>query len=203
MLTAIKLKLIFVIPHGWEFYEHWAHMLEEILPDFDINTKERVAAFLSQCAHESAEFTRLSENLNYSALGLIKTWPSRFTAIEAQGYANKPEEIANHAYSLRNGNGDVKSGDGWNYRGRGLIQITGRANYALIGSHIDIDLEGAPEMAELPEVAIKTACAYFEINNLNRLSDAGDVMKLTRAINGGLNGLKERQAYYNRAMAAL
>jgi putative chitinase len=203
MITSEQLKSILVNKHEPEFYSLWAGLFSEILPKSGIDTRLRIAAFVSQCAHESAEFTHLSENLNYSAQDLLDTWPSRFTASSAPLFARKPESIANHVYSNRNGNGPESSGDGWNYRGRGIIQITGRANYRTIGDAINIDIEGLPHLAELPEVAIKVACAYFQINSLNRHADVGDVIKLTRAINGGLNGLKDRQNYYNRAMVAL
>lgn len=173
----------------------------------EIDTDGRVAAFVAQAAHESAEFTRLEENLNYSAEALLKTWPTRFiTKQQADLYARRPEKIANFVYANRIGNGDEVSGDGFNFRGRGVFQLTGRANYrsasiAIAGN--DWLLVNNPELVAMPEYAAETAAWYWESNHLNEFADSGDFALLTRKINGGTTGLRERTAYLYRAIEAL
>lgn len=209
LLSTDNLKSIFKNSHSDEFIAATAARLNEILPEFQITTKRRLAAFIAQCCHESAEFTRTSENLNYSAQGLANTWPRRFAGNHglpnalAQSIQKKPAQIANIVYASRMGNGDAASGDGWKFKGRGLIQITGRDAYARVGALIGVDLIISPGLAEEPETAIRTACGYWSLNGLNQYADQGDITKLTKIINGGFNGLAERQEYYNRALAVL
>jgi len=169
----------------------WVAALNKLLPVFDI---ENIPAFLAQCGHESQGFTRMVENLNYSAAALLATWPRRFTPETAQKYARKPVEIANKVYSGRLGNGDEASGDGWNYRGRGVIQITGKANYQEFARELNKTLEEVVIYLETKEGAVDSACWYWQTRNLNAV--AGDIEKLTKAINGGLNGLADRRAYF-------
>lgn len=209
LLSTDNLKAILKRKHSDEFLQSVTEKLNDILPEFQISTAKRVAAFVAQCAHESAEFTRTIENLNYSAQGLAATWPRRFA--DSRGLPNelaktiqrKPQQIANAVYGGRMGNGDEASGDGWKYRGRGLIQITGRDNYSRIGSAIGIDLIISPVLAEELETAIRTACGYWSLNGLNQYADRGDFTKLTKIINGGFNGAAEREEYYKRALAVL
>jgi putative chitinase len=158
----------------------------------------RVAAFIAQVGHESGQLTRLVENLNYSAEGLMKTWPSRFDFVRATATARNPEQIANIVYADRMGN--TASGDGWKYRGRGLIQVTGRANYAACGEALGLDLINHPELLEQPQYAAMSAAWLWSANGLNTLADAGDLTKITQRINGGTNGLADRQALYNKAL---
>src|SRR5262245_36192792 len=132
----------------------WISALNAAMQRFEINTPARAAAFLAQTAHESGEFRRLVENLSYSAAGLCKTWPKRFLTLDvAKPYERQPELLANYVYAKRLGNGDVASGDGWRFRGRGLIQLTGRGNYRSCGTAIVLPLEIEPERLETPETA--------------------------------------------------
>lgn len=171
---------------------------------FEIDTELRVAAFLAQVSHESARFRKTAENLNYSAEGLAKVWPSRFADMTggptetAKRIARRPEDIANIAYAGRMGNGTAGSGDGWRYRGRGLIQITGREMYGLCGEGLGLDLIANPEMLEAPLYAALSAGWYWQHKRLNRYADKGDIRGMTRIINGGLHGLADRQAIFDR-----
>jgi putative chitinase len=189
----------------------WASALNAALDRFEINTPARVAAFLAQTAHESAEFRRLVENLNYSAAGLCKTWPNRFASLDfAKTYERNPEVLANYVYAKRLGNGDVASGDGWRFRGRGLIQLTGRGNYRSCGTAIALPLETEPEQLETPEAAALGAAQFWQSRGLNHLADDQnddnddeDFVAITKIINGGTAGLTSRRAYWMRARAAL
>jgi putative chitinase len=168
------------------------------------NTKPRVAAFLAQLGHESAQFKAVKENLNYSAPALVKVFPKYFpddaTAIM---YARQPEKIANRVYANRMGNGTEASGEGWKYRGRGYIQCTGKNNYTACGKYLGWDLVNHPELLELADGAVKSAVWYWTSNNLNRFCDVGDMKGLTKAINGGYIGLEDRIAHYNQLLAVL
>lgn len=174
-----------------------------------IDTAERVAFFLAQVAHESAGFTRITENLNYSAKGLAATWPRRF-ALDgkpnslALSLHRKPEQIANHVYASRMGNGDVASGDGWKYRGRGLIQLTGKDNYkaASLALYCSDLLVTDPNKVLDPDVAAMTACWFWKSNGLNELADLGNVTTVTRRINGGTIGLEHRAKLTELALTA-
>jgi putative chitinase len=186
------------------YIEHWHEVLEQLLPDYDINTPLRVAHFIAQCAHESGNFVFIKENLNYGAPGLMKTFKRYFPTQElAQQYAKKPEMIANRVYANRMGNGDEASGDGWRYCGRGLIQLTGRDNYTFFAGSLGISVEEASEYLATFEGAAQSACWYWEQNNLNRFADANDVRGLTRAINGGYIGLEDRQKHTEHALHVL
>jgi putative chitinase len=180
---------------------YWHNALSEILPVYDINTPERVAAFVAQCAHESGGFKFLKENLNYKAESLMKTFPKYFPSLDlAKQYEKKPEKIANRVYSNRMGNGDEASGDGFRYLGRGLIQLTGKNNYTLFAAAIDTPLEQIPEYLQTFEGAVQSACWFWEQNNLNQWADKKDIMTLTKRINGGTIGLEDRIKHYNHAL---
>lgn len=181
----------------------WVDAMNTILPKYDIVTPKRLAAFLAQTAHESAGFTAVRENLNYSAQGLMKTWPSRFNSATATAYARQPEKIANKVYANRMGNGDEASGDGWRYRGRGLIQTTGKANYTKLAQYIKKTLQETIEYCETVEGAVESACFYWVSNNLNAIADTGDMTTLTRRINGGVIGLADRLDKYKKTLEAL
>ena len=181
----------------------WSAPINEAASRFDISTPDRMAAFLAQTAHESGGFKRLAENLNYSAQALVKTWPSRFDAATAQAYARKPEKIANKVYASRMGNGDEASGDGWRYRGRGLIQITGRENYAACGAALGLPLLTQPELLEQPDGAAMSAAWFWQTNGCNELADVADFATITRRINGWLTGQSDRVRYWIKAQAAL
>jgi len=187
-----------------QYSQHWHEALSKILPDYDINTPERVACFLGQTMVESAGYNALVENLNYRPETLVKIWPSHFPNMEvANEYAHQPEKIANRAYAGRMGNGDEASGDGWNYCGRGLIQITGKANYAAFAESIDTPVEQVPEFLGTFEGAVQSACWFWENNNLNALADNGDVLGITKKVNGGTLGLEERQQHTQNAHQVL
>jgi putative chitinase len=183
------------------YLQNWYDALDAILPEYDINTPQRVAAFLAQCAHESGNFVFLKENLNYKAASLRKVFPKYFPddAIAA-AYANKPEKIANRVYANRMGNGPEESGDGFKYCGRGLIQLTGKDNYTFFAASIDVPVEEASEYLQTFEGAVQSACFFWDQNNLNQWADKGDILTLTKRINGGTIGLEDRIKHYEHAL---
>jgi putative chitinase len=182
--------------------EEWIDAINTTFETFGIETSEQQASFLGQCGHESAGFSVLVENLNYKAESLCKVWPKRFPSLEmAQPYHRNPEKIANHVYANRMGNGDEDSGDGWAYRGRGLIQLTGRDNYRACGEALGVDLEANPEYVETPMYAALSAGWFWNKNHLNNV--ASDITVLTKKINGGTHGLEDRVARTQRALDVL
>jgi putative chitinase len=203
-LTLEQLKQL--LPKN-PYVEHWHKALSQLLPDYEINTPQRVAAFIAQCAHESGGFMVLKENLNYKAASLRKIFPKYFPddAI-AQRYAsmpNKQEAIANRVYANRMGNGPEESGDGYRYCGRGLIQLTGRQNYTWFAASLEITPEEATEYLGTFEGAAQSACWFWETNKLNQWADAGDIVTLTKRINGGTIGLEDRIKHYEHALHVL
>jgi putative chitinase len=189
------------------YVENWHQALSQLFPDYGIDTPQRMAAFIAQCAHESANFMVLKENLNYRAATLRKIFPKYFPddAI-ANDYASRPnkqEAIANKVYANRMGNGDEASGDGFRYCGRGLIQLTGKSNYSWFAASIEITVEEASEYLQTFEGAAQSACWFWETNNLNQWADKGDILTLTKRINGGTIGLKDRIKHYNHALHVL
>jgi len=195
-----KAQLKEMLPKN-QYLQNWYDALDAILPEYDINTPQRVAAFLAQCAHESGGFVFLKENLNYKAASLRKVFPKYFPddAIAA-AYANKPEKIANRVYANRMGNGSEESGDGFTYCGRGLIQLTGKSNYQAFAESIETPVEQIPEFLQTFEGAVQSACWFWEANNLNQYADSGDIVTMTKRINGGTIGLEDRQKHYNHAL---
>ena len=185
------------------YLEQWTDALNKILPDYDIDTPQRVAAFVAQSAHESGNFTALHENLNYRAETLRKVFPKYFTDASAAQIAsqpNKAELIANRVYANRMGNGDEASGDGYRYCGRGLIQLTGKTNYQAFAESIETPVEQIPEFLATFEGAIQSACWFWEANNLNQYADSGDIVTMTKRINGGTIGLEDRKKHYAHAL---
>jgi len=181
-------------------YVNWYNALIKVLPDYQIDTPQRLAAFISQCAHESADFTEVQENLNYKAESLMRTWPSHFPTIEiANQYAHNQEMIANRAYANRMGNGNEASGDGWKFCGRGLIQLTGRSNYQNFADSLQMSIDDVPDYLKTYEGAIQSACFFWENNNLNDWADKGDVKRMTKIINGGDLGYDDRLNRYTEA----
>jgi putative chitinase len=184
--------------------QEWYQALVNNLPLYDINTPERVAAFIAQCAHESGGFRRLKENLNYKWESLRRVFPKYFPTDDvAQEYAHKPEQIANRIYGSRMGNGDESSGDGFRYCGRGLIQLTGKNNYTKFAESIGMAVEEVPQLLETYDGAVKSACWFWSSNNLNQWADAADILTMTKRINGGTIGLEDRIKHYNHAMEVL
>jgi len=192
-----------IIPNN-PYVEHWCEALNKILPDYDIDTPQRMAAFLAQCAHESGGFTALHENLNYRAETLRKVFPKYFpddaTAQQYASQPNKQELIANRVYANRMGNGDEHSGDGFRYCGRGLIQLTGKQNYTKFAESIETPVEQIPEFLATFEGAIQSACWFWETNNLNQYADNNDILTMTKRINGGTIGLEDRTNHYHHAL---
>ncbi len=195
-----KQQLKEMIPKN-PYVDQWYEAISEILPEYEINTPQRVAAFLAQCAHESGGFVFLKENLNYKAASLRRVFPKYFPddATAAQ-YAGKPEMIANRVYANRMGNGDEASGDGWRYCGRGLIQLTGKNNYTFFAGSLDIPVEEASEYLQTFEGAVQSGCFFWEQNKLNQWADKGDILTLTKRINGGTIGLEDRIKHYEHAL---
>ena len=193
-------QLAQIIP-GNPHVDHWYGALNLLLPDYEIDTPQRVAAFLAQCAHESGSFKFLKENLNYRAVTLRKVFPKYFSDdAMAEAYAMQPEKIANRVYASRMGNGDEASGDGFRYCGRGLIQLTGKNNYTAFANSIDTPVEEIPEFLSTFEGAVQSACWFWETNNLNVQADAGDIKTMTKKINGGFIGLEDRVKHYEHAL---
>lgn len=184
--------------------DRFSKPITDAMYEFRIHAPAHRAHFLAQVAHESAGFERLVENLNYSWQGLMKTWPSRFPSEDfARQFHRMPEKIANFVYASRMGNGPPSSGDGWKYRGRGLMQITGRYNYARCANAIGLDLVTEPGLLLDPVPAARSAAWVWDAKECSSFVDADDVIGLTRRINGGLNGLDDRLALTRRAVAAM
>ena len=184
--------------------EKWLGPLEETFAKYDISTSQRQSFFIGQCAHESGNFRILEENLNYSAARLMAVWPSRFPSLDvAEQYANNPEKLANKIYSGRMGNGNEESGEGYAYRGRGLIQMTGKEAYANCGSGLGVDLIGSPDLLTTLEYACLSAGWFWNKKGLNSLADVQDYETMTKRINGGLNGLDDRKAKIAKALSVL
>ena len=176
--------------------------LNEVMDFYEINTPERISMFLAQVGHESAGMTARIENLNYSAQGLNKIFPKYFIRAgrDANAYAKKPEKIANVVYANRMGNGDEASGDGYRYRGRGLIQLTGKDNYTKFASDMEVSLEEAVVWLETPDGAAWSAGWFWDSRELNNWADNGDVLTVTKKINGGIIGLADREEHYAEAL---
>jgi putative chitinase len=188
--------------------ELWANSMADVFPTYEINTPRRVAAFLAQCGHESGGWTVFQENLNYSAQGLNSIFKKYFPTIEsAQPYARKPEMIANKIYANRMGNGAPETGDGWRYRGRGPIQLTGSANYKAFAQEMFDDWENLynnPDwVTEDKDFALMSAIWFWNKNKLNALADIEDIKTMTKRINGGYIGLEDRIKHYNECIHLL
>jgi len=197
-----------IIP-GNDDVDAWYEALCDILPKYGVTTERRVAHFLSQCAHESGNFKKLEENLNYSAKALRAVFGRYFGDApkrDADEYHRQPEMIANYVYMdefRKYKMGNVNEGDGWLFRGRGLKQLTGRDNYTRFGDSIGISAEEAAEYVATPKGAVESACWFWDANNLNDIADTDDVVKMTKKINGGNIGLEDRQKRYINAMEVL
>ena len=203
-LTKDQLKKL--LPKN-PYIDYWYNALSKLLPDYEINTPQRIAAFIAQCAHESGNFMVLQENLNYRPPTLRKIFPKYFpTDAMANDYCSRPnkqEAIANKVYANRMGNGDEASGDGYRYRGRGLIQLTGKDNYTFFAGSLGITEEEAAEYMATFEGACQSACFFWEQNKLNQWADKGDIVTLTKRINGGTIGLDDRIKHYEHALHVL
>ena len=200
--------------------EKWVDAVAAACQEFSIDTPQRIAGFLSQCAHESGGFERLQENLNYSADGMAGIWPRRFAILGpdnkpikkngknqpnkfALALHRKPEMIANVVYSGRMGNGPTESGEGWLYRGRGLKQLTGKDNHRACSAGLGVDLVAKPDLLLEPVYAARSAAWFWATNKCNVFADAGDIEGLTKKINGGLIGIDDRKKRYASAVSSL
>lgn len=182
----------------------WVDPLNDTFAKFGISTPRQQAAFIGQCGHECGNFRILEENLNYRAATLMKLWPKRFPTLEfANQYAGNPKKIANMVYSSRMGNRDEASGDGYRFRGRGCIQLTGHSNYFHAGKALGVDFVMEPDLVASPKYAALTAGFFWSTHDCNRLAEAGDWTALTKKINGGTIGLADRIKHTEEALAVL
>ena len=186
-------------------WKDWYEAMCEILPLWSVDTIERVAMFVAQCGHESAGFRVLSENLNYSAKALNTIFPKYFRRAgrDANDYHRQPEKIANVIYANRMDNGDSDSGDGWRFRGGGILQLTGRYNYTQFGKAVEMSPEEAVDYVRTKKGALDSACWFWDTNNINKWCDAMDVVGATKRINGGTIGLDDRKKHYLHAIDVL
>jgi putative chitinase len=197
MVTAEQLKKLHIGPE-------WVAPLNETFERFGIATPRQQAAFIGQCSHECANFRILEENLNYAAERLMKIWPSRFKTLEAaQPYHRNPKAIANKVYSGRMGNRDEASGDGWRFRGRGCIQLTGSDAYYHAGKALEVDLWAEPDLVATPQYAALTAGWFWSTRKCNPVAEVGDWTALTKKINGGTIGLQDRIKHIEHALSVL
>jgi putative chitinase len=192
MITIDKFKLIFPKADN-TLYD----AIVVTCKKYEIDTKERIASFISQVAHESANFTTTIENLNYGKDGLLSTFPKYFNASNVDAFARKPELIASRVYALRMGNGNEASKEGWKYRGRGYLQVTGKDNYLALGKTLGIDLISNPDALLSYPYSIVSAGWFWWTNKINLIADTGSVANVTKRINGGLNGLSDRERLYS------
>ena len=183
-------------------WKDWYEAMCEILPLWEVDTIERVAGFIAQCGHESGGFRVLSENLNYSAKALNTIFPKYFKRAgrEANEYHRQPEKIANVIYANRMDNGDASSGDGWTFRGGGILQLTGRYNYTEFGKAVEKTPEEAVEYVRTKAGALDSACWFWDTNNINKYCDNQDIVGMTKRINGGTLGLDDRKKHYLHAL---
>jgi len=201
-------QLLQIMPKARPVAGAFLPALNRAMVRWRIDSLVRQAAFLAQVAHESGQLRNLVENLNYSAEALVRTWPSRFTAQTAAAYARQPEKIANKAYGGRMGNGPEASGDGWRFRGRGLLQVTGRSNYREAGTGLGLPLEDEPDLLEQAEHAAQSAAWWWAKHGLNQLADAGRIRDIGSIINTGQpgktpHGAAERLTLYDIALRVL
>jgi putative chitinase len=196
MVTSEKLKLLHI-------GEQWVDALNETFQRFGIITPAQQASFIGQCGHECGNFKVLEENLNYRAETLMKLWPKRFDAAKAQACQRNPRLIANIVYSSRMGNRDEASGDGYRFRGRGCIQLTGHANYYHAGIACGEDFVMNPDLVATPRYAAMTAGWFWNTHKLNQYADARDYVTMTKKINGGTIGLADRQKHIAHALEVL
>jgi putative chitinase len=201
MITSAQFKQLF--PNCKE-PEGWVAAMAEVFPKYEINTNSRIAAFIAQCGHESGGWRVFSENLNYTAKSLNAVFPKYFIKAgkDATQYAKQPEKIANVVYAGRMGN--TAPGDGYKYRGRGPIQLTGKDNYAAFSKAMGVDAINNPDLVSTDKkVALMSAIWFWNKSSLNALADKGDIKTMTKRINGGYIGLEDRIHHWEAAMKLL
>ena len=203
-MSLTKDHIIHIL-HGNADAAAWADAALEILPKYDITTPNRIAGFFAQCGHESMNFTVLSENLNYRAETLEKLFSKYFSKAgrNAADYAKQPEKIANVIYANRMANGDTASGDGFKFRGRGVVQLTGRENYTNFGKSVGMSPEQVIDYVQTKKGALESACWYWASRKINIACDEGDIVKMTKLVNGGTIGLEDRRKHYEDALKVL
>jgi putative chitinase len=202
MVSVDQLQQIFASSDSSDLQEI-CEPLNAAMDEFGISSAREQAMFLAQCGHESGGFSVVQENLNYKAEGLGRIFPKYFRDVDPNDYAHNPEKIANRVYANRMGNDDEDSGDGYRYRGRGLIQLTGKDNYNACGAALKIDLHSDPDYLETAEGAARSAAWFWSHNGLNRFADADDIVGCTKRVNGGTIGLEERTKFYQAAKSVL
>ena len=204
MITILQLESLIKAIAPLAKAEHYSNELLMTLKTFEINSSLRIAGFISQVLHESGGLRLTEENLNYSAKGLLTVFKKYFPTEElANQYARQPEKIANRVYANRMGNGAEASGDGFKYKGRGFIQLTGKDNYVKCGKDIGTDLIANPTFLTTPMGACVSAGWFWNDRNLNIDADRNDILTMTKKINGGTNGLEERKKFYEKAKEEL
>ena len=199
---AFEPPMVKELLHGNIEWNNWYNAMCEILPLWEINTIDRVAGFIAQCGHESRNFSVLTENLNYSAAALNRIFPKYFIRAgrNAQEYHRQPERIANVIYADRMGNGDEASGDGWKYRGGGILQLTGCNNYTAFAKEMGITVDDSVNYVRTKKGALDSACWFWDTNNINRYCDDQDIVGMTKRINGGTIGLEDRKKHWEHAL---
>lgn len=203
MLSSLEFKKLFP---NCKDPDGWVDAMNVVFPKYEINTPKRIAAFIAQCGHESGGWRVFAENLNYSAKALNAVFGKYFIRAgrDANEYARQPEKIANVVYANRMDNGDTDSGDGWRFRGRGPIQLTGRHNYTKFSKDMGVDVVDNPDLvSDDKEIALMSAIWYWNSNNLNKYADSGDIKTLTKRINGGYIGLEDRIHHWEAALKVL
>lgn len=205
MSFELKKEHVAEMLKGNKNVDAWHAAMVKIFPKYGIETPNRIAGFLAQCGHESLNFTVLEENLNYKAETLEKLFSKYFSKAgrNAADYAKQPEKIANVIYASRMGNGDTASGEGYKFRGRGIIQLTGKDNYTNFGKSIGKTPDEVVEYVKTLDGALESACWYWGTRQINAACDANDITKMTKLVNGGTIGLEDRKKHYNHNIAVL
>jgi putative chitinase len=201
-ITYAQLQLVLPANTTVDIQE-FTDVLNSIPPNYGIDNKDKFTMFLSQTAYESNYFTELTENLNYSPQRLLQVWPKRFNNDNVNQYARNPQALANYVYANRLGNGDPSTGDGWKYRGRGIIQLTGKVNYQSFADAIGKSLDDTVAYCETITGAVESACWFWHNKKLDQYSTANDVAQCTQIINGGILGLRDRTELYNKVATIL
>ena len=196
--------LLRILPRAGALADLYAAHLDTAMQRFNITGPARQAAFIATIGHESSHLRHTIENLSYSAERMMQIWPGRFPTLESTaGYARNPQALAGKVYANRMGHGDEASGDGWKYRGRGLVQLTGKSNYAKCGEAVGHDLVTNPQFVEAPALASLSAAWFWSVHGLNAMADKGDMTAITKRVNGGTTGIVDRLALYEVAKRVL
>jgi len=200
-ITSAQIKVL--APNARTVYQQAFAAADAVLAPYGINdNKLRVRHFMAQVLHESGGLTIQIENMNYSAERMMVVWPKRFPTLKsAQPYAHNPEKLANNVYASRMGNGDEKSGDGWRFIGRGLMQVTGREDYGKYGKLVGADLIKTPDLAFAADYTLRIAAEEWKAKGCNQWADADNITKITQLINGGQTGIAERKEWYKKTTA--